>query len=54
MCIRDRLEGVQLGDISFLLLAAGVGGTVALALIAGVIPALQAAGLPARDAVGGA
>ncbi|MDQ6882628.1 MAG: ABC transporter permease [Candidatus Dormibacteraeota bacterium] len=52
--IAQGLEGVQLGDFSVVFLAAGITGTIALALIAGVVPALQAARLPARDAVGGA
>ena len=52
--VAQGLEGVQLGGVSPLFLAAGIGGTILLALIAGVIPALQAARLPARDAVGGA
>ncbi|MDQ6709449.1 MAG: ABC transporter permease [Candidatus Dormibacteraeota bacterium] len=52
--VAQGLEGVQLGDFSIVFYLAGVGGTIALALVAGVIPALQAARLPARDAVGGA
>jgi cell division protein FtsX len=51
---RQGLDSVQLGDISIAFLLAGIGGTIVLALVAGVIPALQAARLPARDAVGGA
>jgi putative ABC transport system permease protein len=52
--VAQGLEGVDLGGISPLFLLAGIAGTIVLALIAGVIPALQAARLPARDAVGGA
>jgi putative ABC transport system permease protein len=50
--IQQGLESVALGDVSIVLLSAGVLGTIALALLAALVPALQAARLPAREAVG--
>jgi hypothetical protein len=51
--LRDQgLAGVAL-SVPVWIVAAGVGGALVLALAAGTIPALRAAHLPAREAVGG-
>jgi ABC-type antimicrobial peptide transport system permease subunit len=50
---RQGLIGVKL-LIPFSVVAAGIIGSTALALVAGTVPALRAAQLPAREAVGGA
>jgi cell division protein FtsX len=52
--VSQGLESVSLGDVSLGLLGAGVVGTILLALLAALVPALQAAQLPAREAVGSA
>ncbi len=46
------LVGVQLG-IPVLVVAGGIVGSAVLSLVAGTVPALRAARLPAREAVGG-
>jgi ABC-type antimicrobial peptide transport system permease subunit len=46
------LEPLRLSDIPFPVLAAGVFGSGLLALVAGVLPALHAARLPTREAIG--
>lgn len=52
--LTQGLQSVSLGEVSPPLLAAGVLGTVLLALLAAVAPALQAARLPALEAVSAA
>jgi len=51
--IRQGLGGVDLTDISGVVVLGGVAGTALLALIAAAVPALMAARLPAREAVSG-
>jgi macrolide transport system ATP-binding/permease protein len=46
------LAGVQLA-LPLSVIAAGIAGSTGLALVGGALPALRAARLPARDAVGG-
>ena len=46
------LAGVRL-EMTFLIVAGGIAGSTMLALLAGAVPALRAARLPARDAVSG-
>lgn len=50
--VQQGLPGVDLGGVPVNILAAGVLGTGLLAMLAGAIPAWQAARLPAREAVG--
>ena len=50
---REGLRGVKLG-VPVGVLALSVAGSTALALLAGTFPAVRAARLPAREAVGGA
>jgi putative ABC transport system permease protein len=47
------LDPIQLSDVPFGILLAGIAGSVLVSLAAGVAPALRAARLPMRDAVGG-
>jgi ABC-type antimicrobial peptide transport system permease subunit len=49
---QQGLEGVRLG-LPVPLLVGGIAGATILALIAGTVPALRAARLPAREAVSG-
>ncbi len=46
------LASVQLSDVPFGVLAMGIFGSAALALVAGALPALRAARLPSREAMG--
>jgi putative ABC transport system permease protein len=50
--VDQGLEGVDLGGIPAWLIVAGVAGSAVLALLAAAWPALRAARLPAREAVG--
>jgi ABC-type antimicrobial peptide transport system permease subunit len=50
--VQQGLPGVDLGGVPAWILLAGVAGTGLLAMLAGAIPAWQAARLPAREAVG--
>ena len=50
---REGLRGVELG-VPVGVLALSVAGSTVLALLAGTFPAVRAARLPAREAVGGA
>jgi ABC-type antimicrobial peptide transport system permease subunit len=50
--VAQGLEGIDLGSIPWGLGLAGVAGSIALSVLAGSLPALRAARLPARDAVG--
>jgi ABC-type antimicrobial peptide transport system permease subunit len=52
--IQQGLQSIQFGDLSWPLLAVSILGTSALAIVAGVIPALQAAGLAPTEAVAAA
>ena len=47
------LDPIQLSDVPFGIMLAGVGGSVVVSLLAGAAPALRAARLPMREAVGG-
>jgi ABC-type lipoprotein release transport system permease subunit len=49
---QQGLEGVRLG-LPVPLVVGGIVGATALALVAGTLPALRAARLPAREAVSG-
>lgn len=49
--IQQGLQSIQFGDLSWALLAVSILGTTALAIVAGVIPALQAARLSPKEAV---
>ena len=50
--VAQGLEGIDLGSIPWGLGLLGMGGSMLLAVLAGALPALRAARLPARDAVG--
>jgi putative ABC transport system permease protein len=50
--VDQGLEGIDLGTIPWGLALLGILGSVALSVLAGSLPALRAARLPARDAVG--
>ncbi len=50
--VAQGLAGVDLGGVPFATAAVGVGGSALLALLAAAWPALRAARLPAREAVG--
>jgi putative ABC transport system permease protein len=50
--VSEGLEGIDLGTIPWGLALVGVAGSIALSVLAGTVPALRAARLPARDAVG--
>ena len=50
--VAEGLDGIDLGTIPWGLALLGVLGSVALSVLAGTLPALRAARLPARDAVG--
>jgi putative ABC transport system permease protein len=50
--VAQGLDGIDLGSIPWGIAALGVGGSALLSVVAGTIPALRAARLPARDAVG--
>jgi ABC-type antimicrobial peptide transport system permease subunit len=50
--VAQGLAGIDLGSIPWGIAALGVGGSVLLSMAAGAVPALRAARLPARDAVG--
>jgi ABC-type antimicrobial peptide transport system permease subunit len=52
--VQQGLQSIQFGDLSWPLLAVSILGTSALAIVAGVIPALQAAGLAPNEAVAAA
>ena len=47
------LDPIQLSDVPFGVMLAGIGGSVVVSLLAGAAPALRAARLPMREAVGG-
>jgi putative ABC transport system permease protein len=46
------MEGIGVGDLPFTVLVGGVLGSALLAIIAAMVPALRAARMPAREAVG--
>ena len=48
------LQSIQFGDVSWPLIAAAILGTSLLAIVAGVVPALQAARLSPKEAVAAA
>ena len=50
--VDQGLAGVDLGGVPLVTALIGVGGSVLLALLAATWPALRAARLPAREAVG--
>jgi putative ABC transport system permease protein len=50
--VAQGLEGIDLGSIPWGLALFGLVGSVVLSVLAGTLPALRAARLPARDAVG--
>lgn len=50
--VAQGLAGIDLGSIPWGIAALGVAGSVLLSMAAGAVPALRAARLPARDAVG--
>jgi ABC-type antimicrobial peptide transport system permease subunit len=50
--LQQGLAGIDLGGVPLLTAAIGVGGSALLALLAAAWPALRAARLPAREAVG--
>ncbi|MDB5066029.1 MAG: transporter [Chloroflexi bacterium] len=50
--VAQGLEGIDLGSIPWGLGLLGMAGSMLLAVLAGALPALRAARLPARDAVG--
>ncbi|HEY0409851.1 MAG TPA: ABC transporter permease, partial [Candidatus Dormibacteraeota bacterium] len=50
--VAQGLQGIDLGSIPWRLGVLGVAGSMLLAVLAGALPALRAARLPARDAVG--
>jgi putative ABC transport system permease protein len=50
--VAQGLEGIDLGTIPWGLALLGILGSVVLSVLAGSLPALRAARLPARDAVG--
>jgi ABC-type antimicrobial peptide transport system permease subunit len=47
------LDPIKLSDVPFGVMFAGIAGSVLISLVAGVVPALRAARLPMREAVGG-
>ena len=50
--VAQGLQGIDLGSIPWGLAGLGVAGSMVLSVVAGALPALRAARLPARDAVG--
>lgn len=52
--VQQGLQSIQFGDLSWPLLTISILGTTALAIVAGVIPALQAARLSPKEAVAAA
>jgi ABC-type antimicrobial peptide transport system permease subunit len=52
--VQQGLQSIQFGDLSLTLLTVSILGTTALAIVAGVIPALQAARLSPKEAVAAA
>jgi ABC-type antimicrobial peptide transport system permease subunit len=46
------MEGISVGDLPFNVLAGGILGSTLLAVLAAMLPALRAARMPAREAVG--
>ena len=52
--VQQGLQSIQFGDLSLTLLTISILGTTALAIVAGVIPALQAARLSPKEAVAAA
>ena len=50
--VSEGLDGIDLGTIPITLGLVGVVGSMLLSVLAGALPALRAARLPARDAVG--
>jgi macrolide transport system ATP-binding/permease protein len=50
--LQQGLSGIDLGGVPLVTAAIGVGGSALLALLAAAWPALRAARLPAREAVG--
>ena len=52
--IQQGLQSIQFGDLSWPLVAVSILGTTVLAIVAGVIPALQAAHLAPKEAVAAA
>jgi ABC-type antimicrobial peptide transport system permease subunit len=51
---QQGLQSIQFGDVSWPLILAAIVGTAVLAIAAGIVPALQAARLAPREAMGGA
>jgi len=51
--VQQGIEGIDFGGVPTGIAAAGVGGSILLAVLAGALPALRAARLPAYEALGG-
>jgi len=49
--VQQGLQSIQVGDLSWPLLSVAIGGTSALAMAAGIVPALKAAQLAPREAM---
>ena len=50
---QQGLQSIQFGDVSWPLIIAAIAGTSVLAVVAGIVPAMQAARLSPREAVAG-
>jgi hypothetical protein len=50
---QQGLQSIQFGDVSWPLIIASIAGTSVLAVVAGIVPAMQAARLSPREAVAG-